>query len=272
MDEQVVAASRAGFEPLLYISRSPSWARGAAVGLPGTYPSSVRFAQFAKAAALRYSGSFLPAGATTPLPRVRLWQAWNEPNAGRELTPQRVQGRAFSPGLYRTMLNAFASAIDSVHSDNLVVAGGLGPFGHNSSDIQVLAPIRFMSTCSVFGNLLPPTDLFEQDAVRHVGTQPLIPTVGQIGTQVGPMMSRFGDIFRVCAKSLDCGRACGASSRVVPPSSWVTEFTGHGSDLIRWASRRPCTRGGGRGAVPTCTRRGRALSSAVPIDGRSASA
>jgi len=62
IDQQVVDTVRGGLDPLVYISASVPWGRGAAVGLPGTWPSPVRFAEFARAAARRYSGTFTPAG------------------------------------------------------------------------------------------------------------------------------------------------------------------------------------------------------------------
>jgi hypothetical protein len=145
VDRQVAGAVRAGLEPVVGVNSAPAWARGRAVGLPGTWPSPARYAQFARVAARRYSGNFTPQEDTVPLPRVRLWQAWNEPNAGRFLSPQRVNGRAVSPTHYRRMVNAFAVAVKAVQRSNRVVAGTLGPFGHNSKDIQVVAPLAFMS-------------------------------------------------------------------------------------------------------------------------------
>ena len=145
VDGQVVHAVRGGLTPILNITHSPKWARGQAVGLPGTWPSPTKFAQFAKAAARRYSGTFTPPDQTEPLPRVRYWQAWNEPNAGANLAPQRIGGHAASPAHYRKMVNAFAGSVKAVASGNAVVAGTLGPFGHDSKDIQVVAPMEFMS-------------------------------------------------------------------------------------------------------------------------------
>src|SRR5687767_6154541 len=66
IDQQIVDAVGGGLDPLVYISASVPWARGAAVGLPGTWPSPARFAAFARAAARRYSGTFTPAGSTSP--------------------------------------------------------------------------------------------------------------------------------------------------------------------------------------------------------------
>ena len=39
MDQQVTDAVRGGLDPIVYISGSTPWARGGAVGLPGTWPS-----------------------------------------------------------------------------------------------------------------------------------------------------------------------------------------------------------------------------------------
>src|SRR3954463_1938117 len=39
VDLQVVEAVRADLDPILFISGAPDWARGKAVGLPGTWPS-----------------------------------------------------------------------------------------------------------------------------------------------------------------------------------------------------------------------------------------
>jgi len=145
VDRQVVHAVRGGLKPILCITNSPKWAEGRAVGLPGTWPSPAKYAQFARAAARRYSGMFTPSGQTEPLPRVQSWEAWNEPNAGSNLAPQRIAGRAASPAHYRKMVNAFAGAVHAVASGNDVVAGTLGPFGHDSKDIQVVPPLEFMS-------------------------------------------------------------------------------------------------------------------------------
>ena len=110
---EAIGAVRAGLDPILCVSRSVLWARGAAVGLPGTWPSPVRFAEFGQAAVRRYSGTFTPVGSRTPLPSVRFWQAWNELNAGREITPPRSTV-ARHPGHYRRMGERFASASVSV--------------------------------------------------------------------------------------------------------------------------------------------------------------
>jgi hypothetical protein len=70
---------------------APGWAEPSGVA-HGTTPNPSAFGDFARAAASRYGGSF--AG----LPRVRYWQAWNEPNLNLYLKPQWVDRIPFSPG------------------------------------------------------------------------------------------------------------------------------------------------------------------------------
>jgi hypothetical protein len=132
----------------------PGWAQ------PGTWrPNAAAFGAFAKAVARRYSGTFVPlSGAQDsgggllpalagigggsapegmPLPRVRYYQAWSEPNLYNHLTPQwvRSHGRwvAESPVIYRALLNSFYAAVKSVSGSNVVITGGTAPFGDQPS-------------------------------------------------------------------------------------------------------------------------------------------
>ena len=90
---------------------APRWAEGP--GIPSAAldnqfwawrPSAQAFGQFARAAAERYSGTYVPPGQTAPLPRVSFWAIWNEPNFGEDLGPQAVNGSTVSvaPGMYRS--------------------------------------------------------------------------------------------------------------------------------------------------------------------------
>jgi hypothetical protein len=148
LDEQVRQAKANRLEPILSIEGAPDWAEGPGTGLAGTVrPSPAEFALFARAAARRYSGSF------QDLPRVRYWQAWNEPNYFRHLGPQydtplsqpvRPSSRLLSPDIYRPLVNSFADAVHRVHADNLVIAGGLAPFGNESAGTHVARTLPFM--------------------------------------------------------------------------------------------------------------------------------
>jgi hypothetical protein len=64
---------------------------------------------------------------------VRYFQAWAEANFSIHLAPQWVKsGGGWAPAaptIYRNLLNAFYAGIKSVHSDNLVITTGFGPYG-----------------------------------------------------------------------------------------------------------------------------------------------
>jgi hypothetical protein len=148
LDQQVVVAKARRLEPILSIEGAPEWAEGPGEGLAGTVrPSPSEFGLFARAAARRYSGSF------GGLPRVRYWQAWNEPNYFRHLGPQyntplaeRVgrSSRLLSAGIYRPLVNSFADAVHGVNAGNLVIGGGLAPFGNENPNTHVARTLPFM--------------------------------------------------------------------------------------------------------------------------------
>ena len=137
LDVAVRQATRADLEPLLSISGTPLWARRDPGCTSGEIcaPDPGEFADFAKAAARRYSGD------VDGIPRVRYWQAWNEANIHPFLVPQfDAGGTPVSPDIYREMLNRFAAAVKAVDEDNLVVTSGLAPLKRPGS----LGPLDFM--------------------------------------------------------------------------------------------------------------------------------
>jgi hypothetical protein len=131
LDEAIAAASRRGFQVLLTVTTAPAFAEGP--GRPGFAPAGswkpapAALAQFATALATRYSGSY--AGAGGPLPRVTLYQAWNEPNLETYLSPQYENGAPMAPAHYRKMLNAFFDAVKAVSPGSRVITAGTGPYG-----------------------------------------------------------------------------------------------------------------------------------------------
>jgi hypothetical protein len=136
LDRQVATAVANHLKPLLVVRNAPRWAEQGRYGhtyRPGVNnPRPSDFGNFAAAVASRYDGVFLP--------RVRLFQAWNEPNNEFFFRPQFENGRPVSPGLYRELVNAMAMSVKTVHADNLVVAGGSSPFGRKGT----VAPLVFM--------------------------------------------------------------------------------------------------------------------------------
>ncbi|MDA8067319.1 MAG: hypothetical protein M0T77_01705, partial [Actinomycetota bacterium] len=146
VDQQVRELAAAHFQIMITVQGAPSWAQGPdmpTTAAPGTWkPSAADLAQFAQAIATRYDGSYpdpLRPGHT--LPRVRIWQAWDEPNLPELLSPQwrrTPSGRLepASPQIYRGMENAFYHAVKRVSASNYVVLAGLAPYG----DSPGLAP------------------------------------------------------------------------------------------------------------------------------------
>src|SRR2546421_718887 len=127
-------AAASGLNVLFNIFRAPPWAEGPGRpgGIePGTWkPNAAAFGQFARAAALRYSGNYPdPLQPGRNLPRVRYWGAWNEPNIVQMITPQWEGGAPASPAIYRALLNAFYAGVKSVSGSNLVIGGAMSPYG-----------------------------------------------------------------------------------------------------------------------------------------------
>jgi hypothetical protein len=154
IDAEVRDLSSHGLKVLINISAAPTWAEGSgqpASAQPGSWrPNPHQFASFAEAAARRYSGHFpdpLQPGAF--LPRVRHWQAWNEPNLSIYLAPQwtRTGGASVpaSPGIYVQLLNAFYAAVKHVSSSNFVLAAGTAPYGDPPGG-QRMQPVAFDRT------------------------------------------------------------------------------------------------------------------------------
>jgi hypothetical protein len=138
-DEWVRSAFANGLDPLLTIEQAPPWAERDKRGSPGTgNPDPLQFGLFGEALARRYGGSF------GGLPRVHMFEAWNEPNANFFLSPTIENGRNYTPGLYREMVNQFAAGVHRVHADNLVVAGAQFPFTVNRGNTLSIGPYRFM--------------------------------------------------------------------------------------------------------------------------------
>jgi hypothetical protein len=152
LDREVTLATRAGLQPILTVSFAPAWAQPQVAAAPYE-PDPDAFGAFARAAATRYSGQY------AALPRVRYWQAWNEPNITTFLLPQFLAGQPFSPGWYRKMVNAFAASVHGAAPGNVVIAGAVAPF----ADAGVFdrdkdwGPLSFMRALLCISPSLKPT-------------------------------------------------------------------------------------------------------------------
>jgi hypothetical protein len=152
VDAAVRDTVAAGLTPLLVVTRAPAFAEAPnrwPYAYPGSWaPSPVAFGEFAAAVARRYDGSFPdPLEPGRVLPRVQLYEAWNEPNLARYLEPQWVavggRWRAFAPLLYRQLLNAFYAAVKAVAPTDTVIATGVAPNGEPAG-VGRMTPVRFL--------------------------------------------------------------------------------------------------------------------------------
>jgi hypothetical protein len=153
VDAAVRDAVAAGLQPLLVVSRAPGFAEAQPrwpYAYPGSWsPNPLAFKEFAELLARRYSGTFPdPLAPGQALPQVRLFQAWNEPNLSRYLAPQWIgvndHWSAFSPAIYRQLLNAFYAGVKSVDPNDVVVAAGVAPSGDRAGAGRV-APLLFLN-------------------------------------------------------------------------------------------------------------------------------
>jgi len=154
VDAAVRSTVAAGLRPLLVLTRAPAFAEAPhrwPYAYPGSWaPDPRAFGEFAAAVARRYDGSYPdPLVAGRPLPRVTLFEAWNEPNLARYLEPQWVvrDGRwqAFSPALYRELLDALYAAVKAVQPSATVIAAGVAPNGEPAG-VGRMTPVRFLRT------------------------------------------------------------------------------------------------------------------------------
>jgi hypothetical protein len=217
LDRQVRTAVANGLQPVVGLEGAPEWAERGGVGDAGTRnPKPAEFGLFARAAARRYAGGF------RGLPRVRYWQAWNEPNLDWFLMPQfDANGEPVTPALYRSLLNAFADGVRSVHRDNLVLAGGLTPFGERG---RAISPLRFMRELLCISNDPVPrrtcSDRVKMDIWAHnpysngnARWKPFDPDAGSMGN--------LPDVRRL----LLAAQRLGQIDTPRPVRFWVTEFS-----------------------------------------------
>jgi Glycosyl hydrolase catalytic core len=155
-DQVVEEASHAGIQVLFTIIGTPDWANGGQG--PRVAPrSTVPLRQFAYAAALRYSGTFLDTASGRILPRVNLWLAWNEPNNSVFLRPQFVRSNGrwkfAAAAAYARICNAIYTGVHAAGGPERVACGATAPRGYNDprSARPSTAPIAFLRAAKAAG-------------------------------------------------------------------------------------------------------------------------
>lgn len=135
LDAIFTGLASAGITPIVSTYATPDWAiAGTNTPHPKTLynpnaPTPAAFAAFMQAVATRYSGTFIPAGAVAPLPRVRHWEIWNEPNLKGFFT---FNGRS-NLAKYKGLVKAGYTAIHSVNKKAIVIGGVGGPRSSNGN-------------------------------------------------------------------------------------------------------------------------------------------
>jgi len=221
-DGQVKAIVAAGLKPLVVIHSPPQWAYppDAEIKDVAFRPDPDELGLFARAAAQRYSGR------VEGLPRVRLWQAWNEPNISIMLRPQLENGRPVSPGLYRAMVNEIAAGVKSVHEDNVVVAGGTAPFRDNTPEIQEQneqwGPLTFIRELLCLSPSLRPT--CSAETRFDVWSHHPYTSGGPTHQAVLPDDVSLGDLPEM-RRVLDAAMRAGHVRSAGKSRFWVTEFS-----------------------------------------------
>ena len=148
---------------------TPGWANGGKARTVA--PTDAKdLENFAYAAAERYSGLWIPPAwqqnpslgiGATPLPKVNMWTAWNEPNNPLWLTPQyKKVGKAWrveSAFNYAKICNAVMAGVHSQYlgplADEHVACGVTGPKGNDapSSSRPSVDPLTFLTQAHRFG-------------------------------------------------------------------------------------------------------------------------
>jgi hypothetical protein len=153
-DNTVRMAQRYRIKVLFAIYGTPGWAnRGSGSNVPPASMNDLR--NFAYAAARRYSGTYLPPGVdrayAAPLPAVRMWLAWNEPNNPVFLRKQyrKVKGRwvVQSAVDYAKICNSIYSGVKTtLLKGEKVGCGVTAPRGNNSpkSSRPSVSPLAFL--------------------------------------------------------------------------------------------------------------------------------
>lgn len=138
---------------------APKWATGTFPGRPDLDsafdPRGAEFELFVRAVGARYSGAYVVPGAG-PLPPVRFWSVWDEPNDAATLSPQWLRDPRdpthpieTSPQVYRRLVDAAWTALQATgHARDTILIGETAPTGalNDTSVSGSLDPQRFIRT------------------------------------------------------------------------------------------------------------------------------
>ena len=209
-DSTIDSAEKAELTPILDIARAPEWALAKSHGKRVFTPQASALGQFAKALALHYDGKH-------DAPPAHVFQVWNEPNLSQDLSP-------VSAAAYRGMVNAVATSVHAVSGTNLVVAGGLDPFGNKAKTWHSVSPLAYMRSLLCLSKGTHPHRTCRNVMHFDVWSHHPYTFNGPFGHATRPDDVSLGDL----PKMRTLLRAAVKSHRVVsshPVQFWVTEFS-----------------------------------------------
>jgi hypothetical protein len=156
------------------------------------------------------------------LPRVRLFEVWNEPNLSNYLNPQFEGTVQASAGIYRELLNSFYGAAKSAQPGATIIAGSLAPFGDPPGGLRT-TPVTFLrELLCLHGGRLTPVHCAHPASFDVLSDHPI--AVGSPSESAkSPLDVTTPDLARL-TKVL---RKAEATKRVRPAGAkplWVTEF------------------------------------------------
>jgi hypothetical protein len=222
VDAAVQKAVVHGLDVLLTIASAPTWAEGenrpdASQAPPGTWkPNPGDLQGFAQALASRYSGDF------QGLPRVRLFQLWNEPNLSMYLNPQWEGAAPASPRIYRGMLNAFYAGVKSVSSSDQVLTAGTAPYGDSPGGQRMQPALFWRSLLCLEGHDLRPAECPDPAHFDIAAHNPINADGPTRGAQNVDDISTpdLGRLKRILTKARKTGRSEPGGRKPL----WATEF------------------------------------------------
>ena len=221
-DRLDIYAANAGIKLLLSIVSTPSWANHG-VGKNHAPTSFANLQSFARAAALRYSGTYVPPAAqrdpslgdpTVPLPAIKMWTAWNEPNNPVFLAPQykKVGGKWMVESAYNyaRICNAVYAGIHT-QSGEKVACGVTDPKGNDApaTSRASVDPLSFLLAAHKYG--MKKFDVYAHNPYPAAGNEAptFVPTgKTQRRTQLGNISQLLAEITRLYG----------------PKHLWITEY------------------------------------------------
>src|SRR2546421_220494 len=108
-------------------------------------PSAREFGRFARAMGRRYNGAFHPLHGPVAIPRVDVFELWNEANVPTFMQPQWRGGVPVAADQYRALVQAAYPAIKAVNRGAKVLIGVTAPGGFaRGGATSPIAPIPFL--------------------------------------------------------------------------------------------------------------------------------